>query len=69
MKTAELTGPALNRAVARCEGAGAALVQTHSRGEVLLLSDSTPDCDVGESYDPSTNWAQGGPIIEREEID
>ena len=66
MKTAKLTGFALDWAVAKCEGAGAALVTTHSRGEVLLLSDHTTDCDAGDHYSPSTNWAQGGPIIERE---
>ena len=68
MKTSDLTGAALDWAVAKCEGAGAALVQTHSRGEVLLLSDHTTDCDVGDHYQPSTDWAQGGPIIQREEI-
>ena len=66
MKTAELTGAALDWAVAKCEGAGAALVTTHSRGEVLLLSDHTTDCDAGDHFKPSTDWAQGGPIIERE---
>lgn len=66
MRTSELTGAALDWAVAKAEGAGAALVSTRSRGEVLLLSDPTEDCDAGEHYAPSTNWAQGGPIIERE---
>lgn len=52
MKTSKLTGAALDWAVAKC------------------------DCPQGvssdnyweESYKPSTNWAQGGPIIERENI-
>jgi hypothetical protein len=44
MKTSELTGAALDWAVAKCEGA------------------------TNQSWHPSTNWAQGGPIIEREEI-
>jgi hypothetical protein len=48
LKTAELTGAALDWAVARCEG---------GVGENQLL---------GAWYAPSTNWAQGGPIIERE---
>lgn len=68
MRTSELKRFALNWAVAKCQGAGAALCNTHSRGEALLLSDPTTDCDVGDHYDPSTNWAQGGPIIEREGI-
>ena len=47
MKTNELTGAALDWAVAKCEG-------------VDLTHGLTDD----ERY--STNWAQGGPIIERE---
>jgi hypothetical protein len=50
MKTSELTGHALNWAVARCEG---------GVGKNQL---------IGTWYAPSTNWAQGGPIIEREFI-
>ena len=50
MKTSELTGTALDWAVARCEG---------GVGENQLL---------GAWYAPSTDWAQGGPIIEREGI-
>jgi hypothetical protein len=51
MKTSELTGAALDWAVARCEG---------GVGDNQL---------IGAWYAPSTNWAQGGPIIEREGID
>jgi hypothetical protein len=68
VKTSELKGHALNWAVARCEGAGSALVDTHSRGVVLLLSDATAHCEIGETYAPSTDWAHGGPIIENEGI-
>jgi hypothetical protein len=50
MKTSELTGAALDWAVAKCEG---------------YQLDLVPE----GSYTPSTDWAQGGPIIEREEID
>jgi len=45
MKTSELTGPALDRAVAMANG---------NTGHFLI-----------DGYSPSTNWAQGGPIIER----
>lgn len=69
MKTSELTGNALNWAVAHAQGAGAALVLTHSHGQALILSDHTEDCDIGEHYQPSINWSQGGPIIERERIE
>ena len=55
MKTSELTGYALDWAIAKCER--------------VINGD---DLDVGfileRGYTPSTNWAQGGWIIEREEI-
>jgi hypothetical protein len=54
-KTSELTGPALDWAVAKCEG----------------IQWEQGDLDAGEygpGFKPSTNWAQGGPIIEREGI-
>ena len=54
IKTAELTGSALDWAVAKCEGI--------KLNEGNTLSN---DCDV---YAPSTDWSQGGAIIEREEI-
>jgi len=47
MKTNELTGAALDWAVAKCAGAVGA-------------NDRLP------WYTPSTDWSQGGPIIERE---
>lgn len=56
MKTSELSGVALDWAVAKCAG--------------VVKGDSL---DVGfireGGYSPSTDWAQGGPIIERERID
>lgn len=54
MKTSELKGAALDWVVAKCEGAS-----VHS-----------PDWDNRylDAYDYSTDWAQGGPIIEREVI-
>ena len=55
MKTSDLTDTALDWAVARCEGV--------IKGDAL---------DIGfileGGYTPSTNWSQGGPIIEREGI-
>ena len=48
MQTSNLTGAALDWAVARCEG---------GVGKNQLL---------GAWYAPSTDWAQGGTIIERE---
>lgn len=57
IKTSELTGAALDWAVAKCEGV-----------EYL----AQPEYDgIGKRYEPtnySTNWSQGGPILERENI-
>lgn len=52
IKTSELTGIALDWAVAKCE----------------CPKGVSSDNYWEESYLPSTNWAQGGPIIEREGI-
>ena len=55
MRTSELQGAALDWAVAKC---------------IHLINGD--DLDIGfikeYAYTPSTNWAQGGPIIEREGI-
>lgn len=48
MNTSELTGAALDWAVAKCEG---------------VMNDF-----VYKSASPSTDWAQGGPIIEQEKV-
>ena len=53
IKTSELTGAALDWAVAKCEG-----VDTAS---FLVMH----QCD---HFHFSTDWAHGGPIIEREDI-
>lgn len=59
MKTSDLIGPALDWAVARCEN-------VEDQGEGFIWFD---DHDRLVPYSPSTDWAQGGPIIEREKID
>ena len=61
MKTSELTGAALDWAVAKCEGQEVVFED----GELCLPSSYFKD---GDPYTPSTDWAQGGPIIEREVI-
>ena len=58
IKTSELNGAALDWAVAKCEG----LDQYFDSEEKCAFDDE------GCAYEPSTNWAQGGPIIEREMI-
>jgi hypothetical protein len=60
VKTSDLIGPALDWAVAQCEG-----FPTRNHDENYIMA------DVGGMWDyfsPSTDWAQGGPIIERELI-
>ena len=53
INTNELNCAALDWAVAKCEGYTGVALQERSGGGW---------------YSPSTNWAQGGPIIEREKI-
>ena len=60
VKTSELTGAALDWAVAKCAEVSVRWSEAHR--QILL---------VGRPYvvwQPHKNWAQGGPIIEREEI-
>ena len=53
MKTSELQGAALDWAVQQCEGARKDI-------DFVWWTD--------DHYTPSTDWAQGGPIIEREGV-
>jgi len=59
IKTSELSGAALDWAVAKVEGK--ALVDG-------CLFTKDPD-DEQVLFSPSTNWSQGGPIIERKWLD
>ena len=52
MKTSELSGAALDWAVAKCEG--------NCEGDFSWYYDRR------DTFNYSTDWAQGGPIIERE---
>jgi hypothetical protein len=67
MKTSELTGAALDWAVAKCEGWDE--FDVHSNGAFELERSDTGDCLWLNCFEPSTDWSQGGPIIEREGID
>ena len=64
MKTAELTGAALDWAVAKCEGG----YQIDATGLPWDADASNPDDEENGCvwFKPSTEWEQGGPIIERE---
>ena len=73
MKTSELTGQALDWAVAKCEGyTGLHKIAGRMPHEpqlgILPPRKEYGVMDLWElSY--STNWAQGGPIVEREKLD
>lgn len=63
VKTSELTGAALDWAVAKCEGT-----------DVEYINDGITQCLLRVSpftgvYSPSVDWAQGGPVIAQEKID
>lgn len=62
VKTSELTGAALDWAVAKCEGWS---LTWDENAEDFFLGLWAPLCFLKE-YTPSTIWVQGGPIIERE---
>lgn len=59
VKTSELQGAALDWVVAKCEGMS------------RLDERTTPDGVrwAGDFFQPTKNWQEGGPIIEREKID
>ena len=59
IKTLELTGAALDWAVAKCEGMSAEMLSEFDEGDWLYAG----------SRRYSTDWSQGGPIIERENIE
>lgn len=75
-KVSELSGAALDWAVATCEnlplkldpmGKGVSSHRYH-----VWPDDWPPSApgylSVGGKYSPSTNWSQGGPIIDREDL-
>ena len=70
IKTTELTGPALDWVVAQVVHAN--LQRTY--GEPVFnpktkrIYQTEGLRQIGVNYSPSTNWAQGGPIIEQEGI-
>ena len=65
MKTSELTGAALDWAVAKCEGElGTFDFYLHESTGAFMLESG----EVSILYSPSTQWKEGGPIIERERM-
>lgn len=62
MKTADLTGPTLDWAVAKAD-------QPVYSDAALIRSLTASANGIGiewEAFSPSTDWAQGGPILDRE---
>lgn len=78
IKTNELIGTQLDWAVATCEGLPIRydpmnFGRAFPEGGFWIWDDRGPIGKrdyrlIGRQYCPSTNWAQGGPIIERERI-
>jgi hypothetical protein len=62
VKTSELTGAALDWAVATCNG-----VECDEDNEPIWFESDVPYAPRCP-YQPSKDWAQGGPIIEREKM-
>lgn len=62
MNVNELQGWRLDAAVAQAEGMTVTIV------DGVVLGDRGTAEDYAYRYTPSTDWAQGGPIIERERI-
>ena len=71
MKTSELIGSALDWAVAKCEGYTDLRRNPHRFANDMLVM-TAPRAEWGVEYlvdlDYSTNWSQGGQIIELEQI-
>lgn len=65
VKTSELIGPALDWAVAKCEGY---VIEWDDVFEDYWLEHGDVRHTRLGNFAPSTHWAQGGPIIEREGI-
>lgn len=67
-KTNELTGAALDWAVAQCDEDSFLYENIHFGGKALGMIYDHPN-GYSEKYSPSSNWLQGGPIIERERFE
>jgi Protein of unknown function (DUF2591) len=72
MKTinvSEATGPVLNWLVAKADDEKDILYVQRQYGRLVIRTAGDHEtCDSECPYAPSTDWAQGGPIIEREVI-
>lgn len=65
IKTSEASGVVLDWVVARCDGVEFDHIE-HKHGSIYLWLPREFNQDQYELYSPSNDWAQGGPIIERD---
>lgn len=66
VKVSDLSGPALDWAVAKCEGL---IIKRFVSGHFYVKGGNGVFCyAIGGSYSPSSDWSLAGPIIEREGI-
>ncbi|MBC3948331.1 phage protein NinX family protein [Pseudomonas folii] len=71
MKTADLTGEALNCSVAKALGLHVYLAEPHYMNAHRVMVRYTPEgCHFEQEkrFQPSTDWAQGGELIDKYEI-
>jgi hypothetical protein len=72
ISTADLTGAALDGAVATCDNR---ITRYNIGGGIEVRGRTDEGAELPETWDlwvpwhPSTDWAQGGPIIDREKLD
>lgn len=72
MKTSDLIGPALDWAVAKASGLIDKDYRVGPTGHtkvVVLSTGRSFDMRIGRYFEPSTDWSQGGPLVERVKID
>lgn len=68
IQTQELTGAALDCAVARAEGLRCEIRERKGRRHAFVFVDTAVHTGYAVIYSPSADWAEGGPLIERYEI-
>jgi hypothetical protein len=71
MKTADITGEALNWSVAKALGLSVYLAEPHYMNAHRVMVRFTPDgCHFEQEkrFQPSTDWAQGGPLLDSNQI-
>lgn len=68
VKTTELIGPALDWAVATIEGYGGLRRNPHAFDQALIMNRKDGQCVLFSTLNYATDWAHGGPIVDREGI-